>query len=160
MTPKEFYDLAVKMRYVQKKFFAAKDKEEKQVWLRASRAYERQMDDEIDRVNGIIKRQASEYYELEDSEGTRNRVGDEFFELHIEYSLIEFFMDGKFDIDNPQHRQDHVHANGFFGNEPSPTLVINDLGDRDGDDMLEFKINLGITTGRKLHLEYLARLKG
>lgn len=54
MKPKEFYDLAVKMRYAQKSFFAAKDKTEKQSWLRASRAYEKAMDDEIDRVNGIL----------------------------------------------------------------------------------------------------------
>lgn len=42
------------MRYAQKNFFAAKDKIEKQSWLRASRAYEKAMDDEIDRVNGIL----------------------------------------------------------------------------------------------------------
>lgn len=160
MKPKEFYDLAVKMRYVQRKYFAAKDKSEKQMWLRARKSYEKQMDDEIDRVTGIVREKASEFYVLKDVDGIRNRVGDEFFELHIEYSLNEFFMDGKFDINNEQDYLEYVCPKGFYGNEPSPTLVINDLGDLDDDDMLEFKINLGITTGKKIYLEYLTRLKG
>ena len=155
MRPKEFYDLAVKLRYAQKRYFSATDKTEKQAWLRASMAYEKQMDDEIDRVNGIVKVQASEYYELENAEGTRNHVGDEFFELHIEHSLTEFFMNGKFDPMNSPN----IYPYGFGNDQHQPTLVINDLGDRDADDMLEFKINLGVTTGKKIHLEYLCQRK-
>lgn len=56
MKSKEFYDLAVKMRYAQRHYFESRDKYDKKYWLSVSKSYERQMDAEIERVNGIINK--------------------------------------------------------------------------------------------------------
>jgi hypothetical protein len=53
MKSKEFFDLAVKMRYVQKHYYLSTDKETRKAWRRACKAYEKKMDDEIDRVTAI-----------------------------------------------------------------------------------------------------------
>lgn len=55
MKSKEFFDLAVKMRYVQKHYYLSTDKETRKAWRRACKAYEKKMDDEIDRVTAIIR---------------------------------------------------------------------------------------------------------
>ena len=45
MKSKEFFDLAVKMRYVQKHYYLSTDKETRKAWRRACKAYEKKMDD-------------------------------------------------------------------------------------------------------------------
>ena len=69
------------------------------------------MDDEIDRVTAIIREKATQFYVLEDVDGTIKRVGEEWFYEHIIESLTSYFLE-----------------------------VINDMGDLSEDDMLEFYI--------------------
>lgn len=42
-------------RYAQKQFFSAKDSIEKKGWLATSKSYEKKLDDEIERVDKIVK---------------------------------------------------------------------------------------------------------
>ncbi|WP_262898531.1 hypothetical protein [Segatella copri] len=42
MKSKEFFDLAVKMRYVQKHYYLSTDKETRKAWRRACKAYEKE----------------------------------------------------------------------------------------------------------------------
>lgn len=55
MNPREFYELVRMTRYAQKQFFSATNSIEKQGWLATSKGYEKKLDDEIGRVDKIIK---------------------------------------------------------------------------------------------------------
>ena len=55
MNSREFYQLVKMMRYAQKQFFSTKDSIEKKGWLATSKGYEKKIDDEIERVDKIIK---------------------------------------------------------------------------------------------------------
>lgn len=55
MDSREFYNLVKMTRYAQKQFFSAKDTIEKKGWLATSKGYEKKLDDEIERVEKIIK---------------------------------------------------------------------------------------------------------
>lgn len=153
MKPKEFFDLAVKMRYVQKHYYLDTDKETRKAWRRACKVYEKEMDDEIDRVNNIVREKASQFYVLEDVDGTIKRVGEEWFYEHIIESLTSYFWKVQ-----GGSIEDNTYENGFDYGHVSPTLVINDEGDLSEDDMLEF--NIIDSSDGKVHLIYENRLKG
>lgn len=55
MNSREFYQLVKMTRYAQKQFFSAKDSIEKKGWLATSKSYEKKLDDEIERVDKIVK---------------------------------------------------------------------------------------------------------
>lgn len=50
MSAKQFFDLVVNMRYAQREYFKTRDKE----WLTRSLQYEKQVDEEIKRVEHIL----------------------------------------------------------------------------------------------------------
>lgn len=54
MNSKDFYNLVKMTRYAQKKYLSAQSEIEKQGWL-ATKGYEKKLDDEIDRVEQILK---------------------------------------------------------------------------------------------------------
>lgn len=153
MKAREFFDLAVNMRYVQKHYCKETDRYFKKKWLEACKAYEKLMDDEIRRVKSILRKKAEEYYVLEEIEDTIKKVGEKWFQEHIMESLTFYFADGPIrDI------RDYICQNGFYNDRESPTFVINDMGDDDCDDMLEFII--ASSTDNKIHLTFFQRLKG
>lgn len=55
MNSKDFYNLVKMTRYAQKKYLSAQNEIEKQGWLTTSKGYEKKLDDEIDRVEQILK---------------------------------------------------------------------------------------------------------
>ena len=55
MTPKEFFDKVVEMRRCQKEYF----KNKRQIDLRISKQIEREVDEEIERVQKICKKHVS-----------------------------------------------------------------------------------------------------
>ena len=93
MKSKEFFDLAVKMRYVQKHYYLSTDKK---------------MDDEIDRVTAIIREKATQFYVLEDVDETIKRVGEEWFYEHIIESLTSYFLEVQ-----DRGIEDSTFENGF-----------------------------------------------
>lgn len=153
MKSKEFFDLAVKMRYVQKHYYLSTDKETRKAWRRSCKAYEKKMDDEIDRVTAIIREKATQFYVLEDVDETIKRVGEEWFYEHIIESLTSYFLEVQ-----GRGIEDSTFENGFDYCHASPTFVINDMGDLSEDDMLEF--NIIASSDGKVHLIYEQRLKG
>lgn len=55
MNSRDFYNLVKMTRYAQKKYLSALSETEQQGWLAASRSYEMKLDDEIERVEQILK---------------------------------------------------------------------------------------------------------
>lgn len=55
MNSKDFYNLVKMTRYAQKKYLSAQSEIEKQGWLATSKGYEKKLDDEIERVEQILK---------------------------------------------------------------------------------------------------------
>lgn len=145
MKSKEFFYLAVKMRYVQKHYYLSTDKETRKAWRRTCK--------EIDRVTDIIREKATQFYVLEDVDETIKRVGEEWFYEHIIDSLTSYFLEVQ-----GRGIEDSTFENGFDYCHASPTFVINDMGDLSEDDMLEF--NIIDSSDGKVHLIYENRLKG
>lgn len=58
MDKKQFYDKVVEMRRLQKEYFRTRDKN----ILKRSKAAEKEIDDEIKRVNAILERQINQVY--------------------------------------------------------------------------------------------------
>ena len=83
MKSKEFFDLAVKMRYVQKHYY-------------------------LDRVTAIIREKATQFYVLEDVDETIKRVGEEWFYEHIIESLTSYFLEVQ-----DRGIEDSTFENGF-----------------------------------------------
>ena len=55
MNSKDFYNLVKMTRYAQKKYLSAQSEIEKQGWHATSKGYEKKLDDEIERVEQILK---------------------------------------------------------------------------------------------------------
>lgn len=147
MNNKYFFYKVRKMRALQREYFKTRDKQV----LQRSKAIEKDIDEEITRVDALVVMKAQLSYELMNINETMLKVGKEWYYEHIKASLDYFFFD-------KQHiGEEYIEPNGFCGDCPYPTLVIKDIGDMDEDDMLEFRI-LGDVG--KYRLVFLQRLKG
>lgn len=147
MNNKYFYYKVRKMRALQREYFKTRDKQV----LQRSKALEKEIDEEIARVDALVDVKAQLSYELMNINETMLKVGKEWYHEHIKASLDYFFCDKQ------KVGEEYIEPNGFCGDCPYPTLVINDIGDMAEDDILEFRI-LGDVG--KYRLVYLQRLKG
>lgn len=145
MDKKTFFYKVSQMRAAQREFFMTRSS----AALAVSKLLERQIDEEIKRVNAIMAAKARLFYELVKTGTQIERLND------ISASLDSFFCDA--DEQHQSELSSHFHDKGFFNNYDFPTLVINDIGDTSDDNMLEFKYEY---IGHKYYVEFLNRLKG
>ena len=148
MDKKTFFHKVSQMRAAQCEYFKTRSS----AALASSKLLERQIDEEIKRVKAIMAAKAKLFYELVNIDP---QTSQEWLNDHIRASLDNFFSDAEFQHQSMLDR--HFHKNGFFNNYDFPTLVINDMGDKSDDDMLEFKYEY---INHKYYVTFLNRLKG
>ena len=145
MDKKTFFHKVSQMRAAQREYFKTRSS----AALATSKLLERQIDEEIKRVNAIMAAKARLFYELVKTDPQIERLNN------ISASLDSFFCNA--DTQHQSELSSHFHDKGFFNNYDFPTLVINDIGDTSDDNMLEFKYEY---IGHKYYVEFLNRLKG
>lgn len=145
MDKKTFFHKVSQMRAAQREYFKTRSS----AALATSKLLERQIDEEIKRVNAIMAAKARLFYELVKTGPQIERLNN------ISASLDSFFCNA--DTQHQSELSSHFHDKGFFNNYDFPTLVINDIGDTSDDNMLEFKYEY---IGHKYYVEFLNRLKG
>lgn len=145
MDKKTFFHKVSQMRAAQREYFKTRSS----AALATSKLLERQIDEEIKRVNAIMAAKARLLYELVKTDPQIERLNN------ISASLDSFFCNA--DTQHQSELSSHFHDKGFFNNYDFPTLVINDIGDTSDDNMLEFKYEY---IGHKYYVEFLNRLKG
>lgn len=148
MDRKLFFHTVCLMRSAQREYFKTRSS----VALAQSKLLEKTIDDEIKRVRAVIAAKAKPFYELVDVD---LRMGQEWINNHVVASLDDFFCDVT--IQHQNMLGIHLFDHGYCDAYDFPTLVINDVGDVSGDDILEFKFEC---KGGKYYVSFLDVLKG
>lgn len=149
MGNKYFYNRVKQMRLLYRKYLKTRDK----YYLSLSNKIGNDIDEEIIRIDALVSMKSSMLYELMNINESQTKFGKEWYFEHIKESLDYFFCDRK----DCKNLEEWIYPNGFDYQQDYPTLVINDMGDTDEDDMLEFRI---IDNKDKCRLIFLNRLKG
>lgn len=148
MDRKLFFHTVCLMRSAQREYFKTRSS----VALAQSKLLEKTIDDEIKRVRAVMAAKAKPFYELVDVD---LRMGQEWINNHVVASLDDFFCDVT--IQHQNMLGIHLFDHGYCDAYDFPTLVINDVGDVSGDDILEFKFEC---KGGKYYVSFLDVLKG
>lgn len=148
MDRKLFFHTVCLMRSAQREYFKTRSS----VALAQSKLLEKTIDDEIKRVRAVMAAKAKPFYELVDVD---LRMGQEWINNHVVASLDDFFCDVT--IQHQNMLGIHLFDHGYCDAYDFPTLVINDVGDVSGDDILEFKFKC---KGGKYYVSFLDVLKG
>ena len=148
MDRKLFFHTVCLMRTAQREYFKTRSS----AALAQSKLLEKTIDDEIKRAKAVLAAKAKPFYELVNID---LRMGQEWINDHVVSSLDDFFCDVT--IQHQNVLDIHLYDHGYCDAYDFPTLVINDVGDVSGDDMLEFKFDCN---NGKYYVSFLHVLKG